>query len=78
MARKMPVEHLTIDEIRRPLDEPLRLAARAYKLGVFDEAFEVFAAWFVDARITREEAIKRLRALIGRMGRSDMREFKGE
>lgn len=68
VARKMPVERLTIDEIRRPLDEPLRLAARAYKLGVFDEAFEVFADWFVEGKITREEAIKRLRTLIEKAG----------
>ncbi len=64
MARKVPVERLTIDEIRRPLEEPTRLLIRAYKLGVFDEAFEAFADWFIDAKITREEAVKRLREIV--------------
>ncbi len=55
---------LTIDEIRRPLGEPLRLVARAYKLGLGEQAARIIAEWAVEERITREEAIKRLKALV--------------
>ena len=60
------MERLTVEEIRRPLEEPTRLLIRAYKLGVYDKAFEIFADWFVEGKITREEAVKRLKGLIER------------
>ena len=36
----MPLERLTVREVRRQLEEPTRLLIRAYRLGVYDEAFE--------------------------------------
>jgi len=60
------VERLTVEEIRRPFREPLRLAARAYKLGLGEQAARIIAEWAVEERITREEAVKRLKGLIER------------
>ena len=66
MGRKVPLERLTVAEVRRPLEEPTRLLLRAYKLGVYDEAFEVFADWFLDGKISRQEAVKRLREIVSK------------